>query len=88
MKKTKREEALEAELLEANGRATDYYLQAEWLAFQLMKRGIKPESEICQYVPEGKCDNCAGSLPSCWLDAAKAEADAIRAHADEIVKEV
>lgn len=87
MKSKKTEEALRAELAEARGEITSYRLQAEWLAFQLMRRGAKPESEICQYVPEGKCANCAGHLPDCWLEAAKAEADAVRAHADEYVKE-
>lgn len=89
MKKTKDEvmHELQARLKEAEARACQHRIEAEWLAFQLMRRGAKPESEICQYVPEGDCHNCAGHLPDCWLEAAKAEAEAERAHADDVVME-
>lgn len=87
MKTKKTEDALRAELAEANGRATSYREQAEWLAFQLMRRGAKPENEICKYVPEGECANCAGDLPQCWLEAARIEAEAVRTHADECLQE-
>lgn len=50
-------------------------VKAEWLASELARRGARPEEQICQYVPDGDCSNCAGDLPDCWLVAAEAAAD-------------
>lgn len=52
-------------------------VQAEWLASELARRGARPEEQICQYVPDGDCSNCASDLPQCWLEVAEAVADEV-----------
>ena len=55
--------------------AARLYLQVNWLAGELARRGAKPEEEVCQYVPERDCSNCAGDLPWCWVVASGSLAD-------------
>ena len=55
--------------------ANRLYLQTNYLAAELARHDIKPEVELCQYVPERDCSNCAGDLPWCWVVASGNVAD-------------
>ncbi len=54
------------------------YLQTNYLAAELARRGAKPVDELCQHVPERDCSNCAGDLPWCWVVASGNVVDADR----------
>ncbi len=77
MKKPKKSsaESLKAKLDEAEAIALRFHLQAEWLAHELKKRGAKPEEEVCRHAPESGCDNCAGKVSDCWIEAAGTAVD-------------
>jgi len=93
-KKTKAQTVTVQELLGVDPAMSDkdlalrLYIQAHWLAERLGGHGAKPEEEVCQYVPERDCRNCAGDLPDCWLAASGSIADdMIAADAVRLVKE-
>ena len=84
MKKTKKtgaEVATVQELLGVDPAMSDrdvavrLYLQTNYLAGELARLGAKPVDELCQYVPDRDCSNCAGDLPWCWVVASGNVAD-------------
>ena len=87
MKKTKPDAELRERLAEAGALALRYRMEAEWLARQLTRRGAKPVTEMCQYVPERDCSNCGEDLPDCWLVAAGSEVDAMVNASPKLAKE-
>lgn len=80
-KKTKAQTATVQEMLGVDPAMSDrdlaarLYLQVTYLAAELSRHDIKPEAEVCQYVPDRDCSNCAGDLPWCWVWASGHMAD-------------
>ena len=80
-KKTKAQPVTVQEMLGVDPAMSDrdlaarLYLQVNWLAAELARRGAKPDEEVCKYVPEHDCSNCAGDLPWCWVVASGSMAD-------------
>lgn len=80
-KKTKAQTVTVQEMLGVDPAMSDrdlaarLYLQVNYLATELSRHDIKPEAELCQYVPDRDCSNCAGDLPWCWVVASGHMAD-------------